>query len=205
MIKKTTLLVLTCLLVGLGSQAQSLVNTAWAGNFQGTPINVRFTATDIEIAGGGNPFTAVATFTETPSTMSLVDIDPASCGTDTGVYSLTFSTDTLIFGVVSETCTPRSDFFTSGPFTQTNISVFEAAKFNMTKLFPNPAKDVINLDVNGEFAGNTYVIYNIQGQTVSSGQLISGENRITISGLKSGLYQIHLKDNVLATLKFVKL
>lgn len=96
-------------------------------------------------------------------------------------------------------------FFANGPFTQTNISVFEAAKFATTKLYPNPANNVINLDINEGFDGEDYLIYSIQGQIISAGTLQSGENSISIADLNSGLYQIKLKDNASATLKFIKL
>jgi hypothetical protein len=205
MIKKNILITFLSLFMGLSSQAQSLVNTAWTINLQGTILNLRFGATDVDIATSGQPYNPVATFTETATSMSVTDLNQVKCGTDVGVYSLNYAANTIVFGITNEPCTARSDFFAAGPFTQTNISVFEAAKFATTKIFPNPANDVINLDINKGFDGENYVIYNIQGQLISGGTLNSGENTISIAGLKSGLYQIKLKDNPTATLKFIKL
>ena len=200
MIKKISLIAFMSLFMGLGAQAQSLVNTAWTINMQGSAVNIRFSATGIEI--NGSP---IATFTETAGSLTVTDLNPANCGRDVGVYSTTYSGNTVVFGITTEPCTGRGDFFTTGPFTQTNISVFEAAKFAMTTVFPNPANDVINLDINEGFDGENYVIYTIQGQLVSEGTLFSGTNTISISGLKAGLYQVKLKDNALAVIKFVKL
>jgi hypothetical protein len=205
MIKKITLTAFLSLFIGISLQAQSLVNTAWTTNLQGTSINVRFTATTVDIAQTGSPYDSVATYTESGSTFSVTDIDPVSCGTDVGVYAISYTGNTMSLAITTEPCTARGDFFANGPFTQTNISVFEAAKFATTKLYPNPANNVINLDINEGFDEEVYLIYSIQGQIVSAGTLHSGENSISIAGLKSGLYQIKLKDNATATLKFVKL
>lgn len=181
------------------------MNTAWTTNLQGTSVNVRFTATNVDIAQTGSPYASIATYTESGSTFSVTDIDPATCGTDVGVYTISYTGNTMSLAITTEPCTVRGDFFANGPFTQTNISVFEAAKFATTKLYPNPANNVINLDINEGFDGEDYLIYSIQGQIISAGTLHSGENSISIADLNSGLYQIKLKDNASATLKFIKL
>ena len=207
MIKKITLVAFLGLFTGLSSQAQSLANTYWTGLFGGTvPVYIHYTATGVEIAGPDITFGAVATFTETSTTWSVTDITTADCGTDVGVYNKVFSSggSTVTFTISNEPCTARGDFFTASPWTQTTISVFEAAKFENTKVFPNPTSNQVNLDLSDDFAGKDYILVNIQGQTVSEGTLVSGKNSISVSELNSGLYMIKLKDNARASIKFVK-
>jgi hypothetical protein len=208
MIKKITLVAFLGLFTGLSTNAQSLANTYWTGVFGGTvPVYIHYTAAGVDIAGPDITFGAVATFTETSTTWSITDVDPASCGTDVGVYNKVFSNNgnTVDFTISNEPCTVRSDFFVpSGPWTKTTISVFEAAKFENTKVFPNPTSNLLNLELSADFDGKDYLLVNTLGQIVSEGTLVSGKNSIAVSELNSGLYMIKLKDNMRASIKFVK-
>ena len=137
MIKKITLVAFLGLFMGLTTNAQSLANTYWTGIFGGTvPVYIHYTATGVDIAGPDITFAAIATFTETSTDWSITDIDPAACGTDVGVYNKVFSGNgsMVTFTISSDPCTDRSDFFTASTWTQTTISVFEAAKFENTKV-----------------------------------------------------------------------
>ena len=54
------------------------------------------------------------------------------------------------------------------------------------KVYPNPAKDVINIELPyNEYAHGS--IHNISGETVLSFE-ISGKNKLSVSGINSGLY-----------------
>jgi hypothetical protein len=118
-------------------------------------------------------------YKETPTTIAVTDLNGLPCSTDTGDYSVAYAGNTVTFTITNETCISRGYFFfASGPFTQTNVSVFEAAKLEMRKLYPNPANDVINLYINQDFDGENYVIFNIQGQAVLEGTLSSGKNTV---------------------------
>ncbi|MBX9449460.1 MAG: T9SS type A sorting domain-containing protein [Taibaiella sp.] len=59
------------------------------------------------------------------------------------------------------------------------------------KLYPNPAKDVLNLDVYSDHPNNTYEIFDPQGKKVLSGKLRS-KNPISMDALKTGTYIIQL-------------
>ena len=205
MTKKITLGTLLILFTAFGVKAQSVANTYWSGALQGAPAYIHFTGTDVEIAFSDITYGQVATYTEAGSNITFTDIGNSTCF-DPGEYSKTYSGNTLTFAVVNEPCTStgRDAFFTSGPWTSTSISVYEAAKFEYSKLFPNPSSTLINLELSKDFDGKEFIIVDTQGQTVSEGTLISGMNSISVSELNSGLYMIKLKDNARASIKFVK-
>lgn len=66
-------------------------------------------------------------------------------------------------------------------------------------LFPNPAKEVINIEIDSEL--KSVEIYNIQGQKVLS----SNQKQINVSGLSNGLYMVRVEDasNAVETRKVI--
>jgi len=85
-----------------------------------------------------------------------------------------------------------------------NPGVLNSSDFNQNNLqvslYPNPATDVLNIEMTNEI--NSIEIYNIQGQKVLS----STQKQINIAGLAAGMYMIRIQDNEngIATKKFVK-
>lgn len=70
-------------------------------------------------------------------------------------------------------------------------------------IFPNPASDILNLDISNE--GLNYKIVNNIGQEMSKGKLIASENTLDISSLNKGIYFLEVyseKGNKL--MKFIK-
>lgn len=70
-----------------------------------------------------------------------------------------------------------------------NVSTQEAEEIEVS-IFPNPAGNVLN--VSGDFQGKA-LIYNTVGEVVVT--VNENQNVIDISGLSTGLYIIHLKNN----------
>lgn len=68
------------------------------------------------------------------------------------------------------------------------------------KLYPNPANDIINLELNNEV--KNVDIYSLQGQKVHS----STEKQINISNLANGIYMVRVEDEngAVATQKLIK-
>lgn len=68
------------------------------------------------------------------------------------------------------------------------------------QLYPNPANDVLNIEMTNEV--KSIEIYNIQGQKVKS----ANKNQINVSDLANGMYMIKIEDseNGIATKKFLK-
>jgi hypothetical protein len=59
---------------------------------------------------------------------------------------------------------------------------------NGIKVYPNPAKDILNLNVLNTNINSDFRITNALGQTVYSGKLKSEETRIDISSFVTGNY-----------------
>lgn len=78
------------------------------------------------------------------------------------------------------------------------LGVDEAAVVERIKVYPNPANDVLNVDVVGTA---DYRISNVMGQAVMIGRIGGESHQINISGLSSGLYFINVNG---AISKFVK-
>ncbi|WP_452603064.1 T9SS type A sorting domain-containing protein [Pontimicrobium sp. MEBiC06410] len=72
---------------------------------------------------------------------------------------------------------------------------------NDFKMYPNPAKDVLNIKLKGDIAA-TYKIMDITGKTVIKGELMKS---INLESLQAGVYFIQVNDGV-ATMnkKFIK-
>lgn len=67
-------------------------------------------------------------------------------------------------------------------------------ELNSSRLYPNPANDILNLDINSDHPNNTYEIFDAQGKKVLSGKLKS-KNTIHTAHLKTGTYIIQLMIN----------
>lgn len=91
-----------------------------------------------------------------------------------------------------------------------NINSHEAINpMTCTRVYPNPATDVLNIEVNASRASELSIsVYNITGQKVleEKANIVTGINRPTIStsGLTSGIYFVTVKANGFEdTMKFV--
>lgn len=71
-------------------------------------------------------------------------------------------------------------------------------------LFPNPVKDILNVNYSNNVTINTYDIIDIKGQVIASNTLIN--KHININGLSKGIYCIRLYagNKLVGTQKFIK-
>jgi len=88
------------------------------------------------------------------------------------------------------------------------LSTIEYGELNF-KLFPNPASDVINLDVTGDmdkFENTSVEIFNISGMKLHSERNSTSKNRIDVSSFESGQYYLRLSnDKYQEVIKFSKI
>lgn len=94
------------------------------------------------------------------------------------------------------TCLSESVYFNP------ELSVSGISTFGFT-LYPNPASDELNIEVNEAFRGKSFQIYSTSGELVKKGKLDSKTNRISISKLPSGTYTIRINGSQ-ETLRFMK-
>ena len=76
-----------------------------------------------------------------------------------------------------------------------------------TKVFPNPTKDIFNIQLDldaSDFVGLSYSIHSTQGQLITTGQVDSNPVSIDISSLSSGVYFVYLYSNLNET-KLIKI
>jgi hypothetical protein len=74
-----------------------------------------------------------------------------------------------------------------------------------TKIYPNPARDILNVDL-PEGLGTTEVyIFNTSGTLVNKATFMSGNNTIDVANLPSGMYILQLSSDVATKqVKFIK-
>ncbi|MEZ4912124.1 MAG: T9SS type A sorting domain-containing protein [Saprospiraceae bacterium] len=91
-----------------------------------------------------------------------------------------------------------------------DVGVVEPAKHFKVSTFPNPANDVLHIDISDYQNTNNALkahIQSIDGKTIKEVKLINANNTVEISSLISGVYTIKVsnQDNVFFVSKFVKL
>ena len=81
------------------------------------------------------------------------------------------------------------------------ITSVDDAEKNKFELYPNPARDVINLNLSGK---NDIIVYDLNGRKVleKTGHSVQ---RLDVSGLDQGFYIIHIKGNTSIVKKFMKI
>jgi len=74
------------------------------------------------------------------------------------------------------------------------------------KLYPNPAKDVLNIAIANGNLPDSFVIYNNLGQVITQAKVISENDlKVNTSNFSAGIYMIRVsKDNDSKTLQFIK-
>ncbi|MCQ2277312.1 MAG: T9SS type A sorting domain-containing protein [Bacteroidales bacterium] len=83
---------------------------------------------------------------------------------------------------------------------QDGVSEFERA----TKLWPNPASNILNIEFSGEFSGDI-LLFDMTGRLLKTTEKESEITSIDVSDLTSGVYFIHfVSQNGTFTKKFVK-
>jgi hypothetical protein len=75
-------------------------------------------------------------------------------------------------------------------------------------IFPNPARDVVNISIDPSLGAKTMVISNLIGRTIGSYNVITGVQKIDMDNAPTGLYFLRVFDNqgkLLETKKFTHL
>lgn len=73
-----------------------------------------------------------------------------------------------------------------------------------TYIFPNPTKNILNIQLNNKLENSTYEIMDINGKKILNGILINNFSTINIENLNSGIYFLKIHNNLDSKfLKFV--
>ncbi len=85
-----------------------------------------------------------------------------------------------------------------------NVGIDDNLNNNLFSVFPNPSKNVINVNIDSKLIGEVYKIYDNTGRIVLSEKIIKENTTIDISSLSNGVYVFSLGENTLQTVKVVK-
>ena len=87
-------------------------------------------------------------------------------------------------------CTGTSASF---PFFNTGIS--DLSEFALgVSLFPNPAREVFNINVNAELIGTQYCLYDITGREILNGKIESESTSVFVRDIASGIYLVSISN-----------
>ena len=89
---------------------------------------------------------------------------------------------------------------------QVIVGTPEISKKQRLMIFPNPTTDYLNISCNDAIANSSILIFNTNGQLQLSKKLNARNERISVSGLPSGVYlaqQIDSGGNIIARMKFI--
>jgi hypothetical protein len=110
-----------------------------------------------------------------------------------------------MFSLKRSNITSLSPFAVFDENTMTSINDIEVQA--SWSVYPNPAKDILYLNLDPALAGEYFVeIVNINGQVVSSARLVNNNTAVSLNGLSNGNYFIRLyNDRVKLVKPFAKM
>jgi hypothetical protein len=74
-----------------------------------------------------------------------------------------------------------------------NYTGLSDLKTNAIKLYPNPAKDFVTIELTNELIGKQYLIFNELGQVMQTGRITSNKVIIPIDKMVTGSYSLHIE------------
>ncbi len=114
--------------------------------------------------------------------------DGICCAYGNGSYTLTADDSTVIFSGAS---------FTDSEITEISINASastNSALFRNILIFPNPANNNLNINLNNITGNFKYSMVNTLGQEILKGNLSNSENAINVSNLDNGIYFLKIND-----------
>ena len=88
---------------------------------------------------------------------------------------------------------------------QTTLSITDNSLDNLVVLYPNPAKDKINISLSNTLNIATTNVYDVTGKLILSKNLNNAESQMDVSQLQTGIYFIKIEtENASITKRFIK-
>jgi len=84
------------------------------------------------------------------------------------------------------------------------VGINETENGNLFSVFPNPAKNQINIKADATLIGSSYTVYDNYGKVVLSGKINSENTVIELGNLSGGIYLLSVGDNLKQTFKVIK-
>jgi hypothetical protein len=200
-----TLLILACTISGM---AQQLAGTSWDLYPPGSQSKIgefQFTTDSIIIydpsTGSSN---VLASYTQNGSDFYITDKLANPCGSDVGHYTFTILNDTLDFTTVNDNCTAREAVLANYTFARTSVGISENYLDKHVVLYPNPAKEVVQIDFSRFMLKREFQITNAMGQVVMRQTIDQLNIGVELGDLAPGLYFLTVSDVHQSALRFVK-
>lgn len=110
-----------------------------------------------------------------------------------GYFELQFVWDTLIRSTPPPVPWILMDSFIFDPCSTTSVNEISVVTQNLIQLYPNPAFNQVNIEIEGDLSVEDITIYDINGKIISNFQKIN--TQIDLFGYTSGLYYIRFNTN----------
>ena len=164
---------------------QSLNYTKWDVTIDGFNQIFYFFNDTIKISSFGSPFTGLATYQDSSNFLSVKDyLDTTECGSHIGIYNYQISNDSLHFNLNSDTCSGRVYFFINSIWESINTGFPNESKLFDLKTYPNPVKEIINIEINN-YSGNIQTeVFDLIGNKLQT----TNETTISLRDYSNGIY-----------------
>jgi hypothetical protein len=192
---------LTTLITSLGTLtvfSQSLENTTWIvrDNLLDMVGYYRFANDTISVSLQNVVYVKTYTYFVSANTITIRDISPLSCGTKTGRYNFLIQDDSLMFTLISDSCTPRRTLFAYYHWVRFPAGIQNEKPVSAVEIYPNPADDVISVKAAIQMQNSQFIIMDQTGRRVLSGKLTGELTSADISQFPQGLYFLKIGENV---------
>lgn len=121
----------------------------------------------------------------------------------------TFTADKTMYGNNGQLINGTTWNTDTQPICPTTSTSDNSLNNNLTKIFPNPAFNLINIKIDKDFVIQNIEIYNVTGQKIDTKSIDKTGKfiQIDISNLSEGIYflKVYDKDKILGTSKFFKM
>ncbi len=84
------------------------------------------------------------------------------------------------------------------------LGINEDLQSNLFSVFPNPAQNVINVNLDAKHLGSVFTIYDSIGKAVKTGKINSVNTAIELNNLSGGIYTFSVGENKKQTFKVIK-
>ena len=130
----------------------------------------------------------------------------ASASSNTNSYTITGLTGNTDYEIqVQAVCANGTSDWTSVLAVHTTDVGIESWLENSVSLYPNPAKEYVDIRVNGDLNVTTMEVYDVYGKLINTVNVIDNPTRINVSNLANGMYFVRVTTEAGAVTKtFVK-
>lgn len=191
---KRVLLTGICIVcICLTSRAQNVANTFWLGyDTTDTPdLYWHFTSDSLYFSTDNVNWQIVSTFTENASLLNITDVPtpPPYCG-GTGIYTKSFSGDTLWLTIVNDTCSSRVDYITTHYFVNTLTGIDDPNPNLVFTISPNPTDGIFN--VKSAITPEKISVADISGRIILEVCNTSNTSTLDLTTFPPGIYFVRV-------------